>query len=84
MSGPLKSLRSALLVVLVLVIVGPAGATFAQAASCSYRSPGCAEWYVDDNGFSHSIRSDWRGLQHAGAYRSHDRHRHAETPAAVD
>jgi hypothetical protein len=78
MFGTLKSMQSALFVLLL------AGATSAQAAGCSYRSPGCAEWYVDDNGFSHSIRSDWRGLQHAGAYRSHDRHRHAETPAAVD
>jgi len=70
-------MRSALL---VLLIVGAAGVASAQAA-CSYRSPGCAEWYVDDNGFSHSIRSDWRGLQHAGTYRAHYRHRHAGTAA---
>jgi hypothetical protein len=80
MSGPLKSMRSALL---VLLMVGPAGVASAQAAGCSYRSPGCAEWYVDDNGFSHSIRSNWRGLQHAGTYRAHYRHRHAGTAAGL-
>jgi hypothetical protein len=77
MFGTLKSMQSALFVLLL------AGATSAQAAGCSYRSPGCAEWYVDDNGFSHSLRSNWRGLQRTGAYRPHYRHRHAGTPAGL-
>ena len=67
MRGASKIILSAFI---VLLLAGSAGA-----AGCSYRSPGCAEWYVDDNAFSHSIRSDWRGLQHGGLpYRSY---RHA-------
>jgi hypothetical protein len=50
---------------IVLILAGSEG------AACSYRSPGCAEWYVDDNGHSHGIRSDWRRPQHGGIpYRS--------------
>jgi hypothetical protein len=78
MSGAVKSMRLALL---AFVLIGPAGVAAAQAAGCSYRSPGCAEWYVDDNGLWHSLRSNWRGLQRTGTYRAHYRHRHAGTAA---
>jgi len=43
------------------IILAAAPAAFAQVRT----SPTGPEWYVDDQGFWHSIRSDWRNLQRA-------------------
>lgn len=58
------------LAAVLVAFAAPAG------AACFYLTPGCAEWYVDSNGVSHSIRSDWRGLQGSPRHRAGHRYRH--------
>jgi hypothetical protein len=45
---------------LVLLAAAPAN------ARCNYSTPGCAEWYLDNNGTYHSIRDDWGRIQGRG------------------
>jgi hypothetical protein len=67
--GQMLEARKILLAAVTVSLAICAGMPAAQSRSCSFRSPGCAEWYIDSNANWHSIRSDWRGIQRHHAYR---------------
>ena len=72
---------SRILLVLSILLLAAAPAS----ARCNYLTPGCAEWYLDNNATYHSIRSDWRGIQGRGVRFADTvyRHRHYSRHSAA-